>query len=217
MQLAKDENSPEQSPELVGIRERDSAADAHILRGVLLKEISDDPDEATEHQPEKNVSRAHQFAPQRGESEITDRERRHHTQFAEGEKRDERKRVHSRQVGLAVRNVHRAPKNARAECRPNAAHRMRRGSFRGRGDREQGRANAHNQRSAQYAGPAAPARLVQFIEKKKSPKDAEKAVRIPERKSDAQTNVANGENGQRVRHRPKASGEERPDNEMRRA
>src|SRR5882672_12627916 len=103
MQLAKDENSPEQSPERV------AAADAHILRGVLLKEISDDPDEATEHQPEKNVSCTRQLAPQRSNPEITDRERRHHSQFAEGEKRDERKRVHSRQVGLAVRNIHRAP------------------------------------------------------------------------------------------------------------
>src|SRR5882762_4516214 len=94
---------------------------------------------------------------------------------------------------------------------------MRRGSFRGRGDREQGRANAHDQRSAQYAGPTPPACLAQLIEKKKSPEDAEKTVRIPERKRNAQTNVANGEDGQRVRHRPKRTGEERPNDKMRRA
>src|SRR6266436_7864489 len=217
VQFAKNENSPKQSPELVGIRKRDAAADADILRGVLLKQVSDNPDEASEHQPEKHVARAHQFAPQRSNPEITDRKRRHHSQFAEREKRDERKRIHPRQVGLAVRNIHRAPQNARAERRPNAAQRMRRGTFRGRGDREQGRANAHNQRSAQYAGPAPPARLTQFIEEKKSPEDAEKAVRIPEWKRNAQTDVANGEDGQRVRHRPKTTGEERPDNQMRRA
>src|SRR6266851_1529434 len=70
---------------------------------------------------------------------------------------------------------------------------------------------------APYAGPTPPARLAQFIEEKKSPEDAEKTVRIPERKRDAQTNVANGEDGQRVGHRPKTTGEKRPNNKVRRA
>src|SRR5713101_1923186 len=56
VQFAKNENSPKQSPELVGIRKRDAAADADILRGVLLKQVSDNPDEASEHQPEKHVA-----------------------------------------------------------------------------------------------------------------------------------------------------------------
>src|SRR6267378_1419719 len=217
VQLAKNENPPKQSPELVGVGKRNAAADADILRGVLLKEISDHPDETAEHQPKKNISCARQFAPQRGQPEIADRERRHHSQFAEGEKRYERERIHAGQVGLTVRNVHRAPKNARSKRRPNAPHRMRRGGFYGGCDRKQGRASAHDQRSAQYTSPAAPARLAQFIEEKKPPEDAEKTIRIPERKSDAQTDVANREDGQGVRHRPETSGEERPNDEMRRA
>ena len=54
MQFVEDENAPQQSPELIGVGERNAAADANILSGVLLEEISEDPNEAAEHEPEEN-------------------------------------------------------------------------------------------------------------------------------------------------------------------
>ncbi len=55
-QFMKDEDAPQQSPELVGVRERNASADADIFCGVLLEQISEDPDEAAQHQPEQNGS-----------------------------------------------------------------------------------------------------------------------------------------------------------------
>ncbi len=66
----KDQNAPQESPELIGVRERNAPADADIFRGVLLKEIADDPDEASEHQPEKDGASAAEFMPERGRSAV---------------------------------------------------------------------------------------------------------------------------------------------------
>src|SRR6266568_5091857 len=93
---------------------------------------------------------------------------------------------------------------------------MRRGAASRRCDGQQGRAHAHNQSPAQDTGETAPAGLAQLIEKKKSPKNAEKAIGIPQRKGDAQANVTNGENSQRVGHGPEASGKKRPYDQVRR-
>ena len=46
LQFAENENSPEQTPKLVGIGKRNAAADADIFRGVLLEEIANHPDES---------------------------------------------------------------------------------------------------------------------------------------------------------------------------
>ncbi len=55
-QLAEDESAPRESPELVGIGERNAAADAEILGCVLLKDVADDPDESAEEEPEEHVA-----------------------------------------------------------------------------------------------------------------------------------------------------------------
>src|SRR5260370_20768993 len=93
---------------------------------------------------------------------------------------------------------------------------MRRGAASRRCDGQQGRADAHDQSPAQDAGETAPAGLAQLIEEKKTPKNAEKAIRIPQRKGDAQADVTDGENRQRVSHGPKTSGKKRPDDQVRR-
>src|SRR5260370_33477664 len=129
VQFTEYENAPEKSPELICVGERNAAADADIFRGVLLKEIADDPDESAEHKPEENVARALQFAQKRRHAEIADGERGHHPQFAKGEKGNERKRIHAGEIGLAVGDVHCAPEDAGAERGPDSAVGMRDGSL----------------------------------------------------------------------------------------
>src|SRR5439155_1626422 len=46
VQLAKNKNSPQQPPELVGVGERDAAADAHVLCSKLLEDVANHPHEA---------------------------------------------------------------------------------------------------------------------------------------------------------------------------
>jgi hypothetical protein len=57
--------------------------------------------------------------------------------------------------------------------------------------------------------------LTQLIEEKKTPENAEKAVGIPQRKGDAQADIADGVNRERVGDGPEASGEKRPNDEVR--
>src|SRR5579871_3048976 len=63
MQFVKDKQSPDESPELVGVGEGNAAADPDVLRGVLLEEVSNDPDEPAEHEPKQNVASASEFMP----------------------------------------------------------------------------------------------------------------------------------------------------------
>ena len=56
-QFTEDEGAPSEAPKLVGVREWDASADAEILGGELLEEVADDPDEATQEEPEKGTSR----------------------------------------------------------------------------------------------------------------------------------------------------------------
>src|SRR5439155_6434384 len=72
LQLTKNQNAPQQTPQLIRIGERNAPADAYILSRVLLKDITDHPNKAAQHQPKKNVARARQFAPQRTQAEIAD-------------------------------------------------------------------------------------------------------------------------------------------------
>src|SRR5467141_3405741 len=129
VQLAEDERTPEESPELIGVGEGNAAADADVFGGVLLEEIADDPDEAAEHEPEEHVARTLQFAQERRHSEIAGGEREHHAELAEREERDERKRIHAGEIGFAVGDVHRAPQDAGAERGPDPAKGMRGGSL----------------------------------------------------------------------------------------
>jgi hypothetical protein len=56
---------------------------------------------------------------------------------------------------------------------------------------------------------------MQFVEEEKSPEDAEEAIRVPEGKGDAEADVADGVNRERVGDGPHASGENGPDDEVR--
>ena len=53
-QFSEDQNAPEQAPQLIGVGERNAAADADVFCGVLLEEIANDPDETAEHEPEED-------------------------------------------------------------------------------------------------------------------------------------------------------------------
>src|SRR5271157_2560824 len=94
---------------------------------------------------------------------------------------------------------------------------MRRRPLRGRSDGENCGAHAHDHCSAKHAGPAAPTGLPQLIEKEETPENAEEAVGIPQGESNAETDVADGKNGERVGHGPQATRQQRPKDEMRRS
>ena len=57
---------------------------------------------------------------------------------------------------------------------------------------------------------------MEFVEQNKSPEDSQQAICIPQRKRDAQANVADGIDGHGVGYRPHASREHGPNNQMRR-
>ena len=81
---------------------------------------------------------------------------------------------------------------------------------------EQRGAAEHTDCSAENAEPAFPSCVVQLVEEQESPEDAEEAIRVPKRKGDAEADVADGVNGERVGDSPHASGEDGPDDEVRR-
>src|SRR5712691_1451082 len=171
-----------------------------------MEEVANNPDETAEHQPENDAAGDLQFLPQRSDSQRADGEDGHHAQFAERKESYKRKWIHPGQVGLAVGDVHGAPKDSGTKCGPDAMQGMRRGAASRRCDSEQRRTGAHDERAAQNAGELPPTGLTQLIEEKEAPKNAEQAVRVPERKGNAQTDVANRIDRQRVRHGPEASG-----------
>ena len=53
------------------------------------------------------------------------------------------------------------------------------------------------------------------MEERPSPKDADEGVRVPQGKGDGEADIANGEDGQGIGHRPECSGQDRPQNQMR--
>jgi hypothetical protein len=48
-----------------------------------------------------------------------------------------------------------------------------------------------------------------------SPEESNQTIRIPGWKGNGQTDIANGEDGQGICHRPKSAGEDSPDDQMR--
>ena len=104
-----------------------------------------------------------------------------------------------------------APSAARIPMRGFAG----RGLMRGR-DGEQRRARKHAERAADDAEPALPSGVVQLVEEKISPENSEQAVGVPQGKCNAEADVADGVNGERVGDSPHASGEDGPDDEVRR-
>src|SRR5215469_13701959 len=214
LEFMKDQDSPDKSPKLVGVRERNAAANADILGGVLLEQVSDDPHEPAEHQPEQDWTRTDKLVSEPGRAPVTDRQQQHGHELAQGEEGDERERVHAGQVSLAVGDVHRPPENAGAQRRQDSQ-----GGFAGRrlmrgGDRQQSGSGKHAEGTAQDAKPAPPPREVQFLEKDDAPENAQQAVRIPQGKCDAESDVANGRDGQGVGDRPHASRKDGPHHQV---
>src|SRR5882672_12684984 len=98
-QLTENENPPQQSPQLIRVRQRYSASDPRVLDGVLLEQISNDPHETARKKPEENVAGARQLRPERTRpAGIRERERRHHSQLSNSEERDEGERAHSGEI-----------------------------------------------------------------------------------------------------------------------
>src|SRR5258705_13503784 len=63
-QLAEHQHPPQQAPQLVRVGERDAAADADVLRRVLLKQITHHPYEAGDEQPEQDLPAGGEALPQ---------------------------------------------------------------------------------------------------------------------------------------------------------
>src|SRR6202022_2592983 len=116
-QLTENENPPQQSPQLVRVREWNPACNPRVLDGILLKQISDDPHETARQEPEENVTRTRQLRPERtGAPGISESEHRHHSQLTDGEEGDEREGAHPGEIGFAIRYVHRSPQHTGGQC-----------------------------------------------------------------------------------------------------
>src|SRR4029077_12277153 len=85
LQFTEHKNPPQQPPQLVGVRKRDPTAYTDIFCRGMMKEIADHPDEAAEHEPEDDRVCFDELAPQRRYTDVTESQRAHHAQFAEGE------------------------------------------------------------------------------------------------------------------------------------
>ena len=216
MQLTEHEQSPREPPELVRVRQGNAAADADVLGGVLLEQIPDHPHEPAEQQPEQHVARAGELGGERAQAAaVGERERGHHPDFPHRKKCDEGERVHAGEVGLAIRDVHRAPQGSRREGGSDATGGVTAGRAGRRDDRKQGGAGAHENGAAQHAQPAPPPGPTELVEEHRTPQDAEQAVRVPQGEGDAEPDVADRKHGEGVGDGPQTAGEDRPDDEMR--
>ena len=65
-----------------------------------------------------------------------------------------------------------------------------------------------------HLGDVFAARALQLAKQQPTPEDANERVGVPERKRDGQADVANGEDGKRVRYGPQHSGQDRDGDEM---
>jgi len=74
---------------------------------------------------------------------VADGEERHGDEFADREEGDERERIHSGEVRLAIRDVHRSPENSRTQSGENAERRSARSGLMRRCDGQQGCAAEH--------------------------------------------------------------------------
>src|SRR5580704_448643 len=218
MQLPENQNAPKQSPNLIRIRQRNPAANPHILRRILLKQIPNHPNKSPQHQPKQNLPRTHKLTPQPRGPGKADRQSPHHPHFSKRKKCHKRQRIHPRQISLPIRDIHRPPQNPRPQSRSHAARSMRSRTRRSRrrSHRQHPSPKTHHQNSTQHASPSPPARPSQLIEKNKSPQNAQQAIRIPQRKRNTQPHIPNRKNRQSVRHRPNAPRQNCPDNQMRR-
>ncbi len=214
-ELAEDERAPEEPPELVGVGEGNAAADADVLGGVLLEEVADDPDEPAEHEPEEHAAGGGELVGGGGCTVDGERDDAHAGELTHGEEGDEGERRHAGEVRLAIGDVHRAPERAGTQCRDDAARRRAVRGLVGGGECQERGADTHGHGAAEHAGPLAAGGAAQLAEEEGAPEDAEEAVRIPEREGDAQADIADGVDGERIGDGPEAAGEDGPDDEVR--
>ena len=217
-EFAEDERAPGESPELVGVGERDAAADADVLGGVLLEDVSDDPDEAAEEEPEDYSSRFGRVCEyvHRGgiERECEDEDG---GEFADGEDGDEGERAHAADVGLAVGDVHGSPDKACSGCGEDAADSavgVRACAVDGAEAEQDGGGN-NGQRTEDDFGGVFAACAFELAEEQAAPEDADEGVGVPEGKGDGEADVSNGEDGEGVGDGPEHAGEDGGGNEVR--
>ena len=143
-------------------------------------------------------------------------QRQDRTELAKGKRGDEGQRVHAADVGLAVRDVHRAPESARSDGRRDAARGMRcgvaaamdRAEAKKDGGSDDGDCAQHHSQDAAAAG------ALEFAEEHTSPQQAEQGICVPQRKCDGEADVPDGEDGERIGNGPKRPGEQCPHDEM---
>src|SRR5262249_3932742 len=130
-----------------------------------------------EHQPKDDTASRGELGEKSLRTESAKGQRGHHTEFADGEERDEAERVHAAQIGFAIGDVHCAPKHARSEGSKNAVHRICAGSVRtGRSNCKNCCAHTHDQSAAQNTKPATHSSTAKLVEEKKTPEDAEERI-----------------------------------------
>ena len=127
-----------------------------------------------------------------------------------------RQRIHSGEISLAVRNIHGSPQNSCGQSRHDATHRVFGGGLSGRCVSQKTGAKKHQHGSAEYAEPTTHACVPQFVEQSDSPQDADQAIHVPQGKRNAQADIADGKDSQRIGDRPEATGEHSPNHQVRR-
>ena len=215
-QFAEDQRAPRESPHLVGVGERNAAADAEILGGELLKEIADDPHESAKEKPEEQVASLAGVEDRGlGSSVECEDQRDHGSQFADGEHSDERERIHPADVGLAIRDIHGSPEQAGTNGSKDAANRavVRAACVNGAEAEHDGCGN-NGERSENDLGDVLAAGALQLAEEEPAPEDADEGVGIPKWKGDGQADVANGKDGEGVGDCPEHAGENGDGNQV---
>src|ERR1022692_5221583 len=99
--FAEYQNAPGQTPELVGVGERNAARNPDVLRGILLKQVPHHPAESAQKKPEQDWPGGHQFSHHAMQPSVADhRQGANRRQFTESEHSDERERIHSADVSF---------------------------------------------------------------------------------------------------------------------
>jgi len=81
VQFSKNQNAPQQTPQLIRIGERNAPADAYVFGCVLLERRHRSPKQKRPASARKERRARSSVAPQRSQAEIADGESGHHAQF----------------------------------------------------------------------------------------------------------------------------------------
>ena len=210
-QLAEDERAPGESPELIGVGERDGAADAEVFGGVLLEDVADDPDEAAQKQPEQHGPDARRVEDGGGACGVEcEGEEENGGEFADGEDGDEGERVHAAEIGLAVGDIHGSPEEAGAEGGEDAGGGtpgVRPAGVEG-GEAEQHGGGDDGGGAENDFGDVARAGAFELAEEQAAPENADEGVGVPDGEGDGEADVADGEDGEGVGDGPQHAGED---------